>query len=118
MIKTTAQIFACLAYLLNIVGALYVLLFRRKDAFAVYHAKQSLGITLVAIVVFIAWVVIGWLLSWIPYIGLIFAMALFSLVIVAYIVLIRDYIIGLVYVFHAKMQPVPIVGRIIIRLLK
>jgi uncharacterized membrane protein len=114
--NTREKYFALLAYLLNIVGALYILLARRKDQFAVCHAKQSLGITILAIAVFIAWVVIGWIIAWIPYLGFIFAMALFTLVIAAYLVLIIGYIIGMMYALDDKMQPVPIVGELVSRL--
>jgi uncharacterized membrane protein len=105
-----SKVFAFLAYLLSIIGALYVLFARREDEFAVYHAKQSLGIAIIAIGVFIAWVVFGWIISWIPYIGFIFAMALFSLVIAAYVLLIISCITGMVNALQMKRQPVWVIG--------
>jgi uncharacterized membrane protein len=116
MNNTSAKVFAFLAYLLNIVGALYVLFARRKDEFAVHHAKQSLGITIIAIGLFVFWIVFGWIISWIPYIGFIFAIATFSLVIAAYIALAVGYITGIIYVLDEKMQPVPVVGKFATRL--
>ncbi len=113
-----SKYFAFFAYLLSIVGVLGILIFRRKDEFAIYHAKQSLGIALIATGIFVAWVVFGWIISWIPYVGFIFAMALFSLVIAAYLVLFVCWIMGMRYTLEEKMQPVPIVGGIIIRLFK
>ena len=56
-------------------GAIAVLLFRRDDRFAVYHAKQSLGLVGLAIVIFVVWTIAGWIISWIPFIGFILAMA-------------------------------------------
>ena len=105
-----SRIFAFLAYLLSVIGALYVLFTRRKDEFAVYHAKQSLGIAIIALGVFIAWVVFGWIISWVPYVGFIFAMALFSLVIAAYILLIISCITGMVNALQMKQQPVLVIG--------
>jgi uncharacterized membrane protein len=112
MSNGNAKYFALLAYLLSLVGALYVLLARRNDKFAVYHAKQSLGIAMLALVVLITWIVIAWILAWIPYLGFIFAMASFALVIAAYLVLAIAYILGMKYALDEKMQPVPIVGRL------
>jgi uncharacterized membrane protein len=110
MSNGNAKYFAFLAYLLSVVGALYILLARRNDKFAVYHAKQSLGITILALAVLIVWIVIAWIIAWIPYVGFIFAMALFSLVMAAYLVLAIVYILGMKYALDEKMQPVPIVG--------
>jgi uncharacterized membrane protein len=105
-----SKVLAFLAYLLSFIGALYVLFARRKDEFAVYHAKQSLGIAIIALAVFIAWVVVGWIISWIPYVGFIFAMALFSLVIAAYILLTISCITGMVNALQMKQQPVLVIG--------
>jgi uncharacterized membrane protein len=116
MNERVEKILAFLAYLLVIVGALYILIVHRKNKLAVHHAKQALGIIIIAISVFIAWVVGGWIISWVPYIGFIFTVALFALVIVTYIVLCICYITGMVYALDVKMQPVPIVGNVADRL--
>lgn len=110
-----SKYFAFFAYLLSIIGALYVLIFRRKDDFAVYHAKQSLGIVFLAISLFVAWMGFGWIISWIPYVGFIFAIAFFSLVIAGYLVLFVSWIIGIKYALDEKKQPVPIVGGYALR---
>jgi len=107
---------ALLAYLLSALGAAFVLLVRRNDRLAVYHAKQSLGLLIVAVGVLLGWIVVGWALSWIPYIGFIFAMALFALVIAAYIVLIVCWFMGMHYALDEKMQPVPLVGELILKI--
>lgn len=116
MNATVEKILAFLAYLLFIVGAFYILIVHRKNKLAVHHAKQALGIVIIAICIFIAWVVGGWIVSWIPYIGFIFTAALFALVIAAYIVLCICYITGMMYALDANLQSVPIVGGSIIRL--
>ena len=111
-----AKYFALGAYLFSFVGALYVLFARRNDKLAVYHARQSLGLALFALAAFIVWVVLAWLLTWIPYVGFILGMALFSLVIAAYLVLFGSCLAGMKSALHEKMQPVPIFGNVASRL--
>lgn len=101
---------AFLAYLLPIVGWLYVLLFRKKDEFAVYHAKQSMMLTVTAVGAPAAWAIVAWIVSWLPLAGPIIAAALFALVMLAYTFLAATWIIGMVYALQAKMKPVPVVG--------
>ncbi len=104
------KILAFLAYLLTVPGWLYVLLFRRDDKFAVFHAKQSAVLTLVAVGAPLAWMAAGWILSWIPLVGFTLAIALFSLVIAIYAVLIVDWIVGMVFALQLKRTPLPVVG--------
>ena len=101
---------AFLAYFLSILGWLYVLLFHRKDEFAVYHAKQSLALTIVAAGTPAVWAVVAWIISWIPYYGSIIAITLFAFVIASYILLIVDWVVGMVYALQAKTKPVPVIG--------
>lgn len=101
---------AFLAYLLPIFGWLYVLLFQRKTKFAVYHAKQSLGLTIVAIGAPVAWAIVAWIVFWLPLAGPIIGAALFALVILVYILLAVTWVTGMVYALQAKMKPVPVLG--------
>lgn len=101
---------AFLAYLLPIFGWLYVLFFHRKDEFALYHAKQSMMLTMTAVGTPAAWVVVAWIVSWFPLAGPIISAALFALVILIYIFLAVDWVIGMVYASQARMQPIPVVG--------
>ena len=101
---------AFLAYLLTVPGWLYVLLFHRDDKFAVFHAKQSAVLTVVAIGAPLVWLVASWIISWIPLVGFILAIAAFSLVIATYAVLIVDWIIGMVFALQLKRTPLPVVG--------
>ena len=102
---------AFLAYLLSILGSLYVLLFQREDKLALYHAKQSLGLALVALGALLGWALGTWILSWIPLVGPLVAVALFSQVILVYLFLAVVWIIGMVYALQDKMKPLPLVGR-------
>ena len=105
-----SQSLAFLSYLLSLPGALYVLLGRRDDAFAVYHAKQSLALVLSAIVVPLIWAIIAWGLAWIPLAGGMISVVLFALVIAAYIALIYSWIVGLVYAWQGRVKAIPFVG--------
>ena len=111
------NIFAVCAYVLSIFGAAFVLIFRKKDTFAAYHAKQSLGIAVAAALALAVWALIGWAISWIPYVGFIVAVACFALVIAAHVTLAICSIIGIKYAWQGKQQPVPIIGERILRYL-
>jgi uncharacterized membrane protein len=102
---------AFLAYLLSVLGWLYILLFHKKDEFAVYHAKQSLALTLAVIGAPALWVVVGWIVSWIPYIGFILAVSLFALLMALYFALVVAWIVGMVNALQARRAPIPVVGR-------
>ena len=102
---------AFLAYLLSIVGCLYVLFFHRGKKFAVYHAKQSMMLAIVAVIAPVIWIVVGWGLVWIPLVGPLVAAALFSLVMATYILLAVVWIVGMVYAQQAKMKPLPVIGE-------
>lgn len=101
---------AFLAYLLSVPGWLYVFLFHRKDELAVYHAKQSMMLTIVAVGAPAVWAIIAWLVAWVPLLGAITAAALFALVILTYILLAVAWILGMVSALRADMKPLPLVG--------
>jgi len=101
---------AFLAYLLPVIGPLLVLLADRKNTFALYHACQSLGLTLIAIAVPIAWAVCAWLLMWIPLAGALLAAALFALVVAAYITLLIAWLVGMSNALRDQLAPAPVFG--------
>ncbi len=107
--ETTNRFPAFLAYFLLIFGCLYVFIFQRKDEFAVYHAKQSLLIILMALVTPMVWAAVTWLLSWLPF-GFLLGMALFSLVIATYIFLATIWLLGMLHVSQTETKPLPIIG--------
>lgn len=107
--ETTNRFPAFMAYFLLIFGCLYVFIFQRKDTFAVYHAKQSLLIVLTALIIPLVWVVLTWLLSWLPF-GFLLGVALFALVIATYLFLVAVWLLGMVNVSQSKIKPLPIIG--------
>lgn len=60
-----SNILASLSYLLSPIVAPLVLLLRRKDYFALYHACQALAILAGFALVFVGWLVLGWLVSFV-----------------------------------------------------
>jgi uncharacterized membrane protein len=109
-VPLSARLSAFLAYFLIIIGWIYVLLFQRKDRFAIYHLKQSVGIVVYLLVVSFGWVVIGWLLAYIPLMGMLTSVMLFSLVIAAYLSAIVLWIIGMARALRGMMTPLPMIG--------
>ena len=114
--KISSRIPAFLTYLLPIVGWLYVFLFRKDDRFAVFHTKQSIMLVVAAIVVPLVWAVVAWILTWIPVFGALTAAALFALVVAAFLVLLVDWILGMVNALRGRMVPLPMVGAWVSRI--
>ena len=108
--STSSRISAFLAYLLLINGWLYVFLFRREDRLATYHTKQSMMITVAAVGIALVWGIAGWLISLIPFIGFITAVAIFAIVIAVEVFLFFSWLVGIVYALQARFKPVPVVG--------
>ncbi len=109
MIDGSSRAAGALAYV-PIIGWLYVLLARRKDAFAVFHLKQGIGLVVFLIATFIGWSAIAWLSGWIPY-TFIISNALFALVIVAYVFGVFAWIIGIANAIRGRVALLPIFGR-------
>jgi len=90
------KLWAFLAYLLGIIGFIIVLLAQKENKFAMYHAKQSLGLFIAAIVLSVAAMVpfIGWFL--IGPIGM--------------LVIIVLWVIGMINALTGKATALPLIG--------
>jgi hypothetical protein len=98
-----------LAYL-PFIGWLYVFLFQRSNPLAVYHLRQSIGLFLFLAGTMVGWVVIAWLVFWIPYMAFV-SMALFTLVIAAYLFGVAVWILGLMNALGNRLTPSPLFGQ-------
>jgi uncharacterized membrane protein len=107
---SSARLPAVFAYLVPIVGWLYVVLFQRKNAFAVYHLRQSVGLFLFLIGVLVGWAVIAWVLALIPLLVVV-SMALFTIVIAAYVFGIIAWIMGMMNALRNESTPLPLFGQ-------
>jgi len=101
---------AFLAYLIPVIGPLFVLRFNRKNGFALYHACQALALTIAAVLIPIVWVVLGWMMIWVPLAGAVFAVSLFALVIAAYLTIAISLLLGLVNSLRGRTSSALIFG--------
>src|SRR5690349_5064377 len=107
--NSTSRVSAVLAYI-PIIGWIYVLTTQRKNGFAMFHLRQSIGLVLFLIGVFVGWAIVFWLLSWIP-IGDIVGIVLFTLVISAYLYGVLALVLGLINAASNKVAPLPFFGQ-------
>ena len=105
---------ACVAYI-PVLGWIYIMIFRRQDEFAMFHARQSIGLVLFLIIVFLVWVAAGWLIAWIPF-GMIVNVLLFTIVLTALGCGVIAWIMGIVYALQGRVAFLPIFGRMANRL--
>ena len=105
------KLIAFLAYFLPIIGWLIVLLFDRKNKFAVFHAWQSFLLTMLLVFSQLLWFVFMWLVTFIPMAGPMLSMFFYSLVIAIMIFGIIGWLVGMVNALTGRWQPLPIIGR-------
>ena len=108
--SSTSRVFAFIAYLLLAIGWLVVMLVRRNDSFAVYHARQSLRLTLVAIALPLAWVVLGYIVTIVPLAGPFVAVTAFTLVLAGYFALVIAWGAGLINAARGRSAAPPFFG--------
>jgi uncharacterized membrane protein len=109
-VTSSSKLFAFLTYLLLVIGWAVVFLFRRNDRFAMYHTKQSVVLGIAAVAVPLAWAMAGWVISWLPFLGYIIAVAAFALVMAIELCFLFAWIVGIVYAWQGKAKPLPFVG--------
>jgi uncharacterized membrane protein len=107
---------ALLAYLLPVLGWLYLWISQRKNSFVAFHLRQSVGIFLGLLLTFVAWVIVGWILAWIPYVFVI-SILLYALVIVVVFMAVIAWIAGVVNALRHSTAFCPFFGRWANRLL-
>ncbi len=100
---------AVLAYV-PVLGWLFVFFAHRRNPLAVYHLKQSIGLVLFLITTSVGWAVVGWVLAWIPYLFIV-SIALFALVIAAFIFGLVAWLLGVRNALSAQLTPLPLFGE-------
>lgn len=93
-----SKLFAFLAYLLGIVGFVIVLLARKEDEYAMYHAKQSLVLNIAAIIVYVCGMfipIIGW----------------FIILPLGYLLVAIFWVIGVIRALTGVEKPLPVIGK-------
>jgi len=109
-VSQSSRYLAFVSYLLSLPGALFVLLARRDDPFAVYHARQSLRLAIVGLLAPLIWAVVAWGLAWIPLAGGMLGVILFALVIAVYAGLLVSWVAGMIYSLRGQVRPLPLFG--------
>ena len=87
------------------------MIFRRTDTFAVFHAQQSLRLTIFLVAIPAAWALGAFFVSLIPFVGPLLASATFGLVIAAIITLFIVWIIGMLNALRGRWSLVPMFGE-------
>ena len=103
---------ALLAYLLPVLGPAYILALRKDDSFSRYHALQSLSIVAALILAPAVWILFSWLISLVPFGGVV-AAYVFALVVAVYMAVVVAWVAGIVNALRARRSPVPFFGRIL-----
>ncbi len=106
--NTSDRIAATIAYI-PVIGWLYAALANRKNAFVMFHLRQSIGLIIFLLVVFAGWFVITYLLTFIPYAALI-GIALFTIVICTFILGVIAWISGVLNALRGRVALLPIFG--------
>ena len=107
---TTNKIFAFLSYLLLIPGWLFVLIFRRKHSTELQHARQSLVINLIPLLLLVLWFILSWLVFAIPLMGPLLAWFAFAIYLAIGIGLIFLWLMGMVRALRGNQKSLAIVG--------
>jgi uncharacterized membrane protein len=105
-----SRIVAMCAYLIPVFAWLYIFFFERKNLLALYHLKQSIGLVLFLLAATLAWMVVGWVVAWIPYMAVL-SIALFALVLAAYLFALVAWLMGLSNALRARTMPLPLFGE-------
>ncbi len=100
---------AVIAYI-PIIGWLYVYLFNRKNTFAVYHLRQSIGLALFLVGTLLVWSIVAYLLALIPYMAVV-SVSLFTIVMVAYLFGVIAWILGILNALKNESTPLPLFGQ-------
>ncbi len=107
--ETADRLSAFLSYI-PVIGWLYVILVKRQNSLSMFHLRQSIGLFIFLGAAFAAWAAVTWIISWIPF-GFLVGMALFTMVITAYIFGIIAWVSGIIYALQGRMALLPLIGK-------
>ena len=102
------KVFAIIAYLLGIIGFLIVLLAKKDNKFAMYHAKQALVLCVAAIAGYIVVMIVSLILVFIPAIGPILSTLLWLALVIVVIYMV---VLGIINAVNLKETPLPYIGE-------
>ena len=114
--RTESRLAPILAWLLPLVGWAWLWLNCREDDRARQVLREAIALWLALLGALLAWVIVAWLLTWLPFLGPLVALASFSLVLAAWLVLAVLWLMGLLRALRGDASPLPLLGRITRRL--
>lgn len=104
---------AILAYVIPILGPIYLLFFTKRDNyFLIYHARQMLALALMVVAMPVLWAVVAYPIAWIPVAGPMVSVSLFGLVILTWIAAAVIWAVGLVQAIGNRLKPLPLVWQL------
>lgn len=116
MTGRASRLLAFVAYLIPVVAPAVLLAARSRDSLVRFHTLQSLGLSAAAVGTFVAWAVVAWVISLVPYYGFLFALVFFAVVIGVWLILVCLAIVGMVNALRSRSRRLPLVGEPIGRL--
>ena len=114
----SSRVKAFIAYLFLAVGGIVILAISRNDRYASFHARQSVAITLVAIIGSAVLMAGCYLIAMIPGVGAVLATASFALVICLLLAMLYSWIMGMIHALRSNYVPAPFVGGVAARWLR
>jgi len=99
-----------------IFGWLFEILAQRKNPFVMFHLRQSIGLIVFMVAVFVGWLGLAYLIAFIPY-AMVVGMALFTMVIMAFFFCLFAWILGIYNALKEQMAFLPIFGKLAARFL-
>lgn len=105
------RLFAILAYIVPVIGGIIGIVVNGDNALTRKHSQQTIGAILTMVVAFLIWVIVGFIIALIPFVGPIATVCLFALIIAYYILLGVSWIVGLIYAIQGRDMEFPIASR-------
>ncbi|MBV7333079.1 hypothetical protein KFU94_33585 [Chloroflexi bacterium TSY] len=109
-VAEASRIWALIAYLLLIVGWLLVLLLRRNDPFARFHANQSLRLSIMLVAIPSIWALFTWLVLFVRFAGPLVSASSFGLLIIFGCAFVIAWITGILNALRGKRRALPFFG--------
>lgn len=102
---------AIISYAIPLLGPLIAYIVAKRNLFALYHACQSLAISILAIALPVVWVLISYAIAWVPMAGPTMSAALFTIVIVGLVTALLLIVTGIGNAARGNMAPLFLIGR-------
>lgn len=116
MKRSDTVLLALICYLIPVLGPLYLLVGKRDNRLAQVHGRQMLALALSLIALFGGWLVVAWVLAWIPTVGPLAGAMLFALVITGLIASVVLWVVGLVHALQGREVALPVIWNVSRRL--